>query len=157
MNRFCTVILSLTFLIGVALEASAQQPPPGMPGMDPAKMQEMMKKFQDPEAMARLQKQAAAASECMEGIDRAEIEALQAKAEKARAEIDRLCSAGQKDAALKHGLKLSRELRSDATVKQLRECSKPLGDSMQGMPWAQTADIDELKNDTPPTASDICS
>ncbi len=133
--------------------ANAQQPP----GFDPAQMQEMMKKFQDPAAMQKLQQQAEAASRCMEGIDENKLRTLQSRAEAAGKEIDELCAAGKKDEALRKGLTLSRELQNDATVKKLRVCSEELGDAMKDLPWASMSGIEDLESDMTPTSQDICS
>ncbi len=143
----------MTCLLGVPLLAAAQQPP----SFDPSQMQEMMKRFQDPAAMQKMQEQAEAARQCMEDIDQAKLDALQVKAEAAGKEIETLCKAGKKDAALKKGLALSRELQSDATVKQLRECSKEITDMMKDMPWAQMGDTKALEASKEPTSMDICS
>ena len=142
--------LALSFAPSSAL---AQQPP----GFDPAQMQEMMKKFQDPAAMQKLQQQAEAASRCMEGIDENKLRALQTRAEAAGKEIEELCSAGKKDEALRKGLKLSRELQNDATIKKLRDCSQQLGDAMKDLPWASMSGVEDFKSDTTPTSEDICS
>ena len=147
------ILFSLTVFLGVPLLATAQQ----APSFDPSQMQEMMKRFQDPAAMQKLQEQAEAARQCMEDIDQAKLDALRVKAEAAGAEIDRLCKAGKKDAALKKGLALSRELQSDATVKKLRECSKDMTDMMKDMPWGQMGGTKTLEASKEPTSNDICS
>ena len=139
------------------LAAVAQQPNPGYQGMDPAKMQEMMRQFQDPEAMAKLQRQAEATQRCMGGITQEQIDALQARAEAAGAEIDRLCAEGKKDEALRRGLELNREMQSDKTIKKIRECSKDLSDTMSQMPWAQMNHVKAFEDDEEPTKDDICS
>jgi hypothetical protein len=148
LTALAAIVLALTPTIGLA-----QQPP----GFDPAQMQEMMKKFQDPAAMQKLQQQAEAASRCMEGIDEKQLRGLQARAEAAGEEIDKLCAAGKKDEALRQGLKLSRELQNDATVKKIRACSAELGDMMKDMPWANMTGLEDIESDTPPTRNDICS
>lgn len=135
------------------LTALAQQPP----GLNPAQMQEMMKKFQDPAAMKKLQEQAEAASRCMQSIDENKLRALQTRAEAAGKEIEQLCAAGKKDEALRQGLKLSQELNNDTTVNKLRACSQELGDAMKDMPWASMSGIQDLESDTTPTKNDICS
>lgn len=147
---FCSLT---TFLLGFPLLATAQQPP----SFDPSQMQEMMKRFQDPAAMQKMQEQAEAARQCMEDIDQAKLDALRVKAEAAGQEIERLCKAGKKDAALKKGLALSRELQSDATVKKLRECSEEMTEMMQDMPWAKMGDTKALEASKQPTSNDICS
>jgi len=148
------ILFSLvTFLLAAPLLAAAQQPP----SFDSSQMQEMMRRFQDPAAMQKMQEQAEAAQKCMEEIDQAKLDALRVKAEAASEEIERLCKAGKKDAALKKGLALSRELQSDATVGKLRECSEEITDMMKDMPWAQMGGTETLEASKEPTSNDICS
>lgn len=138
-----------------SVPALAQQPP----GLDPAQMQqmqEMMKQFQDPAAMKKLQEQAEAASRCMEDIDEKKIRALQTRTEAVAKEIDALCAAGKKDEALKKGLSLSRELQNDESVKKVAACSQQLGETMKDMPWASMLGVANLDSETPPTSAEIC-
>lgn len=146
-------MLTRIALLGIALLpgiAFAQMPQ----GMDPA---EMMKRFQDPSAMQRMAREAQAAQECLEGIPKSEIDALQKKAEEASSEIDALCAAGKKTEALAKGISLATEMRGNPTVQKLRTCSENMSETMemmQSMPWAQ---IPGTTDDTPPTRDDICS
>ena len=144
--------LILLFALIPVLSSAQQQP-----GMDPAKMQEMMKRFQDPAAIQEMQQQAEAMQRCMEEIDKKKIEALRVRAEAAGEEIEALCKAGDKAGALSRGLELSRELQNDATLKKAQECSKGIGEMMGGMFEAQMKEIRELQDDKAPTESDICS
>ena len=144
--------LILIFAMIPAL-SSAQLPQ----DFDPAQMQKMMKRFQDPAAMQKMQQQAEEARQCMEGIDRTQLEALQVRAEAAGKEIDTLCKAGKKAEALTKGLELSRDLNADATVTKIRECSKSMTEMMQDMPWAQMKGLEDLETEKTPTRDDICS
>jgi hypothetical protein len=45
-------------------------------------------------------------------------------------------------------------MRSDGTVKQVRECTKDMGEMMKGMPMST---VPGVTDDSEPTASDICS
>lgn len=144
MTRLILLALSLFAFPGLAL---AQQPG----RIDHA---EMMRRMQDPAAMERMMKEAEAAQQCMAGIDRAKLEALEQRGRKMSNEIERLCEAGKKDEALKKALAFGREMRDDATVKKLRECSKGMTEMMQGMPWAQMPGV---KDEPEPTDDDICS
>ena len=158
MKRFFTLTIALSFLLTLGVSvlpstALAQQ----MPEFDPAKMEEMIKQFQNPEAMKKLQEQAEAAGRCMENIDENQLNALQARAEAASEEIQKLCDAGQRDQALRKGLKLSQELQNNAAVKKVSECSRQLGDTMKNLPWAETLGLGKLDSDSPaPTLDDIC-
>jgi len=143
----------ILFLLAVSATASAQQPQ----GIDPSQMQEMMKRFQDPAAMQKMQQQAEAARQCMEGIDQAQLDALRARAEAASHEIEKLCAAGKRTEALTKGLELSKDLQADTTVKKMRECSKGMSEMMQDMPWAQVSGLEGLETEKVPTDDDICS
>ncbi len=140
-------------LVMIPALSSAQQ----QPGFDPAQMQEMMKRFQDPAAVQKMQQQAEAAKQCMEGIDQSQLDALRVRAEAAGKEIETLCEAGKKAEALEKGIQLSRTLNSDATVQKIRECSERMGDLLKDMPWAQQmAGMEDLNEERTPTQDDIC-
>ena len=149
-------VLCLLFAVSIVsspLIAAAQAPQ----GFDPAKM---MEQFNNPETMKKMEAMAAEAekaSKCMEGIDRAQLDALQKRAEAASREIEGLCAAGKTDEALRKGLSLSRELNANATVKKMRDCSKGMTDAMKDMPWAGTNQPRALKESKEPTRNDICS
>ncbi|MFK7897330.1 MAG: hypothetical protein AB8G23_15940 [Myxococcota bacterium] len=145
--------LALIAIISLSTTAFAQQQPPGF---DPAQMQEMMKQFGDPAALQKLQQQAEAAAQCMENIDEKKLEAIRDRTEVAAKEIDRLCEQGKTDEALRKGMGLSQELRSDPTVKKLGVCAKDLGDMMKNMPWAQMSGIEDLQSNETPTRETIC-
>lgn len=136
----------MTFLLVWAPSlAFAQQPG----NFDP----EMMRRMQDPAAMQEMAAQAKAAQKCMESIDRTKVDALQKRAEAASKEIDGLCAAGKKKEALARGLTLSREMRSDATVKKLRDCTAGMSEMMQGM---IPSGLPGMNDEPDPTDSDIC-
>ncbi|MCR9095159.1 MAG: hypothetical protein NXI30_13145 [bacterium] len=133
--------------------AFAQMPEGMPPGMDP---NAMMRQFQDPAAMERMQREAEAAQACFAKISEAELKALEKKGKQAGDEIDALCAAGKKKEALAKAIELSREMQNDPTIKQLRECSKGMTETqkmMRNMPWAQVPGVD----DEEPTDDDICS
>lgn len=138
------VVLLLALAPGLAI---AQQPGQADPS-------EMMKRFQDPAAMEQMAAQAEAAQKCMAGIDQSELDALQKRAESASREIDRLCAAGKRDEALAKGLALSREMRSNATIKKMRECTKGMSEMMKGMMPTQLPGMSDAPD---PTDRDICS
>jgi hypothetical protein len=142
---FLSLVLALATLSGVAF---AQQP--GQ--MDPA---EMMKYMQDPAAMQRMAQQAEAAQRCMKDIDQKKLEALQKRAEATSREVDKLCKAGKKDEAMTRAIDLAKELRDDATIKKVRECTKGMSEMMKDMPWAQMPGMIDEEPD--PSKDDICS
>ena len=142
------MLSALLLLIALPSLAFAQQP--GQ--MDPNEMMRMMQ--QDPEAMERMMREAEAAAKCMEGIDEKQLKALERRGKKMTKEIEQLCEAGKKDEALKKALAFGREMRDDATIKQLRKCSEGMTEMMQGMPWAQMPGV---KDEPDPTNDDICS
>ena len=130
------------------------QMPQGMPaGMD---AEALMRQFNDPAAMERMQREAEAAQACFSKISEAELKALEKKGKQAGEEIEALCAAGRKSEALAKAMKLSREMQNDPTVKQIRECSKNMTETqqmMQNMPWAQVPGVD----DEAPSDDDVCS
>ena len=148
MTRPTFVLLAaLAALVAIAPLAHAQNP--HRMGMDP---NAMMRQMQNPAAMQEMTAKAEAAERCMADIQKEEMEALERKAKSASEEIERLCKAGNKKAALAKGMALSREMNQDKTVLKIRECTKDLNAMMQGMmPMAGFANDDE------PTDDDICS
>lgn len=132
----------------LAAGAAVAQQPQGMPS------DEMMRKLQDPEAMQRVVAQMQEVQKCMERIDQKDLDALKARAEAASKEIEALCKAGEKDRALARAMELGEEMRSDATVKQVRECTRDMGEMIQGMPMGS---VPGVTDDAEPTASDVCS
>lgn len=144
----------LARFIPTALLACLLLAPSLVSAQAPAGMEEMMRRFQDPAAMQRMAQQAQAAQQCMEKIDRAKLDALQRRAEKASQEIDGLCKAGKRDEALRKGLSLYEEMRKDATITQLRACTKDMAAMLEGMPWG---DMPGVKDEGNPTRDDICS
>ena len=62
-----------------------------------------------------------------------------------------------KDEALAKGMGLVKELKSNETLKKLRECSEGLTEMMEGMPWAQMNPMKGLDDTEEPTNDDICS
>lgn len=143
-------LLHALLLASIALASpgvvSAQQPQ-GMPS------EEMMKRLQDPEAMQRMVAQMDEMQKCMEKIDQKELDALQKRAESASKEIEALCKAGKKDRALARAMELADEMRSDATVKQVRECTKDVEDIMQSMPMGA---VPGVTDDSEPNANELC-
>jgi len=149
-------MLRMIVLAAVALAPAVAlaQMPQGMPsGMD---AEALMRQFNDPAAMERMQREAEAAQACFSKISEAELKALEKKGKQAGEEIEALCAAGKKSEALAKAMKLSREMQNDPTVKQIRECSKNMTETqrmMQNMPWAQVPGVD----DEAPSDDDICS
>lgn len=143
-------------LLSIALApvlAFAQMPQGMPPGMD---AEALMRQFNDPAAMQRMQREAEAAQACFSKISEAELKALEKKGKQAGEEIEALCAAGKKSQALAKALALSREMRNDPTVKQIRKCSEGMTEMqrmMQNMPWAQVPGVD----DEEPSDDDICS
>ena len=143
----------LVFALLAPASALAQMPQGMPPGMDP---NALMRQFQDPAAMERMQREAEAAQACFSKISEAEMKALERKGKQASDEIDALCKAGKKKEALAKAMALSLEMRNDPTVKQIRKCSEGMTETqrmMSNMPWNQVPGVD----DDEPTDDDICS
>lgn len=151
MNRWIQLALFVLFLSTTLPERATSQQPPGM---DPARMQEMMKQMQDPAVMQRMQQQAEASRACMNEIDPDRLEALKTRGEAVGREIETLCAAGKKDAALARGIAFHEELQGDPTIEKLRECSKGMTEMMKNMPGFGPG---ELVREEAPERDDICS
>lgn len=151
MNRWILLALLVLFLCtGRPEPAMSQQPP----GMDPARMQEMMKQMQNPAVMQRMQQQAEASRACMSEIDPDRLEALETRGQAVGREIEALCAAGKKDEALARGIAFHKELQGDPTIEKLRECSKGMTEMMKNMPGFGAG---ELVREEAPERDDICS
>ncbi len=152
MNRWIPLTFVVFLVLSVVLSdpAMSQQPP----GIDPARMQEMMKQMQDPAVMQRMQQQAEASRACMNEIDPDRLEALKTRGEAVGQEIEALCAAGKKDTALARGIAFHQELQGDPTIEKLRECSKVMTERMKGMPGFGPGD---LVREEAPEREDICS
>ena len=149
------MLRSIVFVaVFLAPAIALAQMPQGMPeGMDP---NALMRQFQDPAAMERMQREAEQAQACFSKISEAEMKALERKGKQAGDEIEALCKAGKKKEALAKAMALSLEMQNDPTVKQIRECSKGMTETqrmMGNMPWAQVPGVE----DDEPTDDDICS
>lgn len=164
MIRIRPTLLSHLYLplLTVAFAAALSAPTPAAaqapPGFDPAQMEKMMKRFQDPAAMKKLQALAEEAQRCMEGIDDAEIQALRSRAEQAESEINQLCAEGKESQARKRALEIGREMQGNATVKKLGECSAGMGSMMQDMPWGEVPGLEKpgATGKTDPSDGNIC-
>lgn len=108
--------LVLTFFI--ALTASAQTPPSGMPSQ--ADMQKMMQGAQQMAA-------------CMEQVDQERLEELSKEAEQVSDEIEAHCAKGDSSAAVTAALDFSRKMQADPDVQQVMGCTTGMGDMMSNM------------------------
>ncbi|MEM9173954.1 MAG: hypothetical protein AAGC67_01880 [Myxococcota bacterium] len=143
----------LVFVLLAPALAGAQTPQGMPPGMDPSAL---MRQFQDPAAMERMQREAEKAEACFAKISKAELEALERKGKQANEEIDALCKAGKEKEALAKAMALFVEMKGDPTIQQLRKCSEGMTETqrmMGNMPWSQVPGVD----DEEPTDDDICS
>ena len=146
-------MIALASVVLAPALAFAQMPQGMPPGMD---AEALMRQFNDPAAMERMQREAEAAQACFSKISEAEMKALKKKGKQASEEIEALCAAGKKEQALAKALALPREMRNDPTVKQIRKCSEGMTETqrmMQNMPWTQVPGVD----DEDPSDDDICS
>ena len=108
----------------------------GAQGMSEADMQRMMQQAEKMQA-------------CMQQVDQAAMQAMQAEAEAKTAEIDGLCRAGKRDAAQKTAMQYGLEMAKDPNVARMRECSKMMQAAMANMPQMPRAampDVEELKS-----------
>ncbi|HHJ38980.1 MAG: hypothetical protein AXA67_10885 [Methylothermaceae bacteria B42] len=111
-------------LVSLSLPVAAQ--PPGMTEQDMQRMMENAQKMQ----------------ECMQGIDQAAIEPIEAKSREFEQKVKALCLAGKRDEAQKLAIQFGREMAANETVKKIQQCSK----IMQGMmPRMNVPSPQELK------------
>ena len=62
--------------------------------------------------------------QCMASIDQSRMNELQVRSEKAKQEIDALCSQGKRDQAQKRAMAFGRQIASDPTIKQMQKCGE---------------------------------
>lgn len=63
---------------------------------------------------------------CMANLDHAALEAMEAKSEAFEKDRQRLCQAGQGDAALQRARRFGLAMRSDPLLKQIKACTAGL-------------------------------
>lgn len=86
-------------------------------GMSPESMQNMMQKAQQVQA-------------CVAKIDQGKLKELQAKSERMSQEVKNLCLAGKRDEAQKTAIGFGKEVASDTTMQQMRECGEIAKDAL---------------------------
>ena len=146
--------VAIAAVLGAVLSAPAPAHAQVPPGFDPAQMEKMMKQFQDPAAMKKLEAQMKKTQQCLEDVDDAQIQALRRRAEQAEAEIERLCAQGKEAQARKRAIEIGRELQGDATVKKLSECSAGMQKALPDMPWTELTARAERSQGEGPAADD---
>lgn len=104
--------LAFAALAARALSAHAQTPG----GFSQEDMQKMMQGAQAMQA-------------CMQSIDQAAMQRMQAESEQLQAELKSLCAAGKRDEAQGKVMAFGMKAAKDPAIKAMAECSKP----MQGM------------------------
>lgn len=92
----------------------------------------------DDERMEQMMHNMQAMQECMAGIDEAEMQAFQQKAEAMDAEVKTLCAEGKRDAAMKRAMAFGKEAAASDLMRQMQKCGQ---DMKQMMP--QTAQYHE--------------
>ena len=82
----------------------------------------------------QMQQQMKEVQRCFESIDQSQFHALEAKGKEMESEIKKLCAAGERDEAMKVGMKYGQELTSSPEMKEIRRCSKLMQKMMPNMP-----------------------
>lgn len=98
-------------VMGLLLPVSVQAQ--GMGEMDQQQMMQQMQKMQ----------------ECMQAIDQAEMQALEARGNQMNAEVKALCAAGKRDEAEAKAMAFGQETAQSNSLKKMAECGK----GMEGM------------------------
>ena len=93
------------------------------------------------------QEQMMKVGECMANLDQSAMEAMQKKGEAFHEDLNKLCKAGQRDAALQRARQFGLEMANDSVMKQIKACTAGLV-----MPQ-QRYELPEEKL----TTQDICS
>ena len=138
----------ITLLVLAPSLAHAQFPS----GFDPAKL---IQGFSDPAALQRMAVQAQEVQACMSRIDKAKLDGVMQEAKAGSAEIDRLCRAGKKGAAVATAMSLGKKMSVDPTFKQLKQCTEGMAEVLKTLPIA--ADLPDFDQDHAPTKDELCS
>ncbi len=72
------------------------------------------------------QEQMMKAGECMANLDPSAIEAIQRKGESFQEDLNKMCKAGQRDAALQRARQFGLEMANDSVMKQIKACTAGL-------------------------------
>lgn len=122
--------LLATTLLLISLTSSAQNP--GGMQMDEAQMQQMMQ-------------QAQKMQDCMANIDQAEMDAFQKQAEEMNSEVEALCAAGKRDAAMARAMAFGKETAQNKAMQQMKKCGEGMKNMMPNMPKVAQPHDDEDK------------
>ena len=85
-------------------------------------------------ANEEMQQQMQEVQKCFESIDQSQFHVLEAKGKEMESEIKKLCAAGERDEAMKVGMKYGQELSSSPEMKEIRRCSQLMQKVMPNMP-----------------------
>ncbi len=84
--------------------------------------------------------------ECMSNIDQTKLNELQARSEKAKQNIDALCTQGKRDKAQKQAISFGKKITSDPTVQQMRTCGKMAEGAVPMTGMVETYDEETFAN-----------
>lgn len=84
----------------------------------------------DEERMEQMMHNMQAMQECMAGIDQAEMQAFQQKAEAMDAEVKALCAEGKRDAATKRAMAFGKEAAASDLMRQMQKCGQDMKNMM---------------------------
>ncbi len=90
-------------------------------GMNEADMQQMMQRAGELQA-------------CMEQVDEAAMQAMQAEGEAKAAEIEALCGAGERDAAQQAAMTWGLEMSRSPQMQQMQTCMQMMREMMPNLP-----------------------
>ena len=72
--------------------------------------------------------------ECFSNIDQSNFAALEARGKEMEQEINRLCSSGKRDEAMKTAMKYGKEFSDSPEYQEIRKCSELMAGMMANMP-----------------------
>ena len=98
------------------------------------------------EQMQQMMQQAGAMQECFKNVDQSALQGLEAKGRKMESEIEALCAAGKRDAAMRAAMQYSQEIQSDPQLQEMRKCSELMQGMAANMPIPYAPTIPDVKD-----------
>ncbi len=88
-----------------------------------------------PKDMTQMLLQAQKAQECMQKIDKSEMDKFEQEGTKMEAKIKALCDSGKTAEAQDQAMTFSREMMASSTMKEIRQCTEMMRGMLPDMPF----------------------
>ena len=88
-----------------------------------------------PKDMTQMLLQAQKAQECMQKIDKSEMEKFEHEGTKMEAQIKRLCDSGKSAEAQEQAMAFSRKMMDSDTMQEIRQCTEMMRGMLPEMPF----------------------